>query len=132
MAPPSRSKQRRGYAFLCGPLQPLSPRQVEDVAKAKENQFEPLRNIYFYDAWRSQPELNQNDSLLHLPPSPGLLHKGCYWRPAPAALTSATGLPLDRLEASWQRSASQRQTPMLVAMLAKKHGPDRSLSNISE
>ena len=39
--------------------------------KAKEYQFEALHEIYFYDAWRSQPELNKTDSLLHLPQGQG-------------------------------------------------------------
>ena len=49
--------------------------------KAKDSHVEVLHKIYFYDAWRCEPELNKENSLLYLPPAPGMLQNGCYWRP---------------------------------------------------
>ena len=73
-----------GTRFTVGHSSRYPPGQAEDVAnRAREYHFEALHKIYFYDAWPSQPELNKNDSLLHLPPSPGLLQSGCYWRLEP-------------------------------------------------
>ena len=72
-----------GTRFTVGSTIRYPPGQAADAAnKAKGYQFEALRKIYFYDAWRCQPELNKANSLLHLPPAPGLLQNGCYWRPA--------------------------------------------------
>ena len=77
-----------GARFSVGSTSRYPPGQEADAAhKAKKYQFEALHKIYFYDAWRSQPELGTRGSDLHLPPQPGLLQAGCYWpqqSPAPA------------------------------------------------
>ena len=79
--------QGGGTRFSVGSSSRYLPGQIGDVAnKAKEYQFEPLHKIYFYDAWRCQPELNRPDSLLHLPPAQGC----CRRRPVTATRTSAT------------------------------------------
>ena len=89
MAPPGCSKQRA--PFSVGHSSRYLPGQADDVAnKAREYHFEALHKIYFYDAWRSQPELHKNDSLLPLPPRTGLLQSGCYWRPEPTAPPGAS------------------------------------------
>ena len=68
--------------------------QAADVAnKAKECQFEALHKIYFYDAWRGQPELGTKGFSLHLPPRPGLLEAGCYWRQTHAADAASANTP---------------------------------------
>ena len=78
-------------AWCVGSYSRYTPGQADDAAnKAKEYQFESLREIYFYDAWRWKIELNQPDSLLHLPPRPGLLQNGCYWHPSPTDQVNAT------------------------------------------
>ena len=80
-----------GDRFCVGSFSRYTPGQADDAAnKAKEYQFESLRKIYFYDAWRWKIELNQPDSLLHLPPRPGLLQNGCYWRPSPTNQVNTT------------------------------------------
>ena len=67
-----------GMRFSVGHSSRYPPGQAEDAAsKANEYQFEALHKIYFYDAWRSQPELGTKDSFPHLPPCPGLLEAGC-------------------------------------------------------
>ena len=58
-----------GARFSVGSNSRYPPGQESEAAqKAKEYQFEALRKIYFYDAWRSQPELGTRGSDLHLPP----------------------------------------------------------------
>ena len=53
-----------GTRFGVGHSSRYLPGQAEDVAnKAREYHFEALHKIYFYDAWRSQPELNKNPSV---------------------------------------------------------------------
>ena len=80
-----------GTRFTVGSTVRYPPGQAADAAyKAKDYQFEALRKIYFYDAWRCQPELNKANSFIHLPPAPGLLQNGCYWRPAEAVSDSAS------------------------------------------
>ena len=80
-----------GDRFCVGSSSRYTPGQADDAAnKAKEYQFESLRKIYFYDAWRWKIELNQPDSLLPLPPRPGLLQNGCYWRPRPTGQVYTT------------------------------------------
>ena len=72
--------RKGGDRFSVGSCSRYTPGQADDAAnKAKEYQFESLHKIYFYDAWRWKIELNQPESPLHLPPSPGLLQNGCYW-----------------------------------------------------
>ena len=61
--------------------------------KTKEYQFEALHEIYFYDAWRSQPELGAKGSSLHPPPRPGLLEAGCCWRQEHAAAANGASAP---------------------------------------
>ena len=56
--------------------------------KMQDCRFEALHKIYFYDAWRSEPELDREDSSLLLPPAPGMLQHGCYWRPEAGTSTS--------------------------------------------
>ena len=61
--------RKGGERFCVGSYSRYTPGQVDDTAnKAKEYHFESLRKIYFYDAWRWKIELNQPESLLHLPP----------------------------------------------------------------
>ena len=73
--------RKGGNRFCVGSGLRYAPGQADDTAnKAKEYQFESLHKIYFYDAWRWKIELNQPESPLHLPPRPGLLQNGCYWR----------------------------------------------------
>ena len=73
--------RKGGDRFCVGSGLRYAPGQADDTAnKAKEYQFESLHKIYFYDAWRWKIELNQPESPLHLPPRPGLLQNGCYWR----------------------------------------------------
>ena len=74
---------------------------------------------YFYDAWRWKIELNQPESLLHLPPSPGLLQNGCYWRhrqTCPANTTEShnthAGVALAEISLTDTNSeGSERDTP---------------------
>ena len=62
------------------------PPGKSDAAKARLYQFEALHKIYCYDAWRSEPILNRDNSPLLLPPAPGMLKDGCYWSPTAAAV----------------------------------------------
>ena len=95
--------QGRGTRFSVGNSSRSSPRQVDDAAnRAKDYHFESLHKIYFYDAWRCQPELNQHDSLLHL--------QGCCRRAATGGRSQLQkrvplSLPESNQVASWQRSA---------------------------
>ena len=74
-----------GTRFSVGEGLRYAQGQAKDATiKANDYQFEALHKIYYYDAWRLILELDQPDSLLHLPPQPGLLQDGCYWPPHPA------------------------------------------------
>ena len=76
--------RKGGDRFCVGKGARYTFRQADDTAnKAKDYNFESLHKIYFYDAWRWTIELNQQDSLLRLPPRPGLLQNGCYWQRLP-------------------------------------------------
>ena len=46
---------------------------------AQDYTFEALHRVYFYDAWRVQPILDDPESDLVLPPKPGFLEQGCCW-----------------------------------------------------
>ena len=73
--------RKGGDRFSVGSCSRCTPGQADDAAnKAKEYQFESLHKTHFYDAWRWNIELNQPESPLRLPPRPGLLQNGCYWR----------------------------------------------------
>ena len=77
--------RKGGDRFSVGREARYAFRQANDAAnRAKDYSFEPLRKIYFYDAWRWTIELNQPSSLLRLPPRPGLLQNGCYWQRLPS------------------------------------------------
>ena len=74
-----------GSRFTVGSTVRYPPGKCDVANKARLYQFEALHKIYFYDAWRSEPILDREDSSLLLPPAPGMLQEGCYWRPAAAA-----------------------------------------------
>ena len=76
-----------GSRFTVGSTVRYPPGKSDVANKARLYQFEALHKIYFYDAWRSEPILDRENSSLLLPPAPGMLQEGCYWRPA--ATTSA-------------------------------------------
>ena len=77
--------RKGGDCFCVGREARYAFRQADDAAnRAKDYSFESLRKIYFYDAWRWTIELNQPNSLLRLPPRPGLLQNGCYWQRLPS------------------------------------------------
>ena len=69
------------HRFTVGSTVRYPPGRSDAANKARLYHFEALRKIYFYDAWRSEPELGRKDSSLQLPPAPGKLQQGCYWRP---------------------------------------------------
>ena len=75
--------------------------------KARLYHFEALHKIHFYDAWRSEPVLNREDSSLLLPPAPGMLQQGCYWRPA-AGTSAEEQSPAADTPASQQHISNQR------------------------
>ena len=52
---------------------------AREQRSAQDYTFEALRRVYFYDAWRVQPILDDPESDLVLPPKPGFLEQGCYW-----------------------------------------------------
>ena len=52
---------------------------AREQRSAQDYTFEALHRVYFYDAWRVQPVLDDPESDLVLPPKPGLLEHGCYW-----------------------------------------------------
>ena len=81
-----------GSRFTVGSAVRYPPGKSDVANKARLYQFEALHKIYFYDAWRNEPILNRENSSLLLPPAPGMLQEGCYWRPA--AATSADTQPL--------------------------------------
>ena len=77
--------RKGGDRFCVGREARYAFRQADDAAnRAKDHSFESLHKIYFYDAWRWTIELNQPNSLLRLPPRPGLLQNGCYWQRLPS------------------------------------------------
>ena len=80
-----------GSRFTVGSTVRYPPGKSDVANKARRYQFEALRKIYFYDAWRNEPILNRENSPLLLPPAPGMLQEGCYWRPA--AVTPADRQP---------------------------------------
>ena len=80
-----------GSRFTVGRTVRYPPGKSDVANKARLYQFGALRKIYFYDAWRSEPTLDRENSSLLLPPAPGMLQEGCYWRPA--ATTSADTQP---------------------------------------
>ena len=68
------------------------PPGKSDVAnKARLYQFEALRKINFYDAWRNEPIPNRENSSLLLPPAPGMLRMDAIG--APHAATSCDTQP---------------------------------------
>ena len=71
-----------GSRFTVGSTVRYPPGKSDIANKARRYQFEALHKIYFYDAWRNEPILNRENSPLLLPPAPGMLQEGCYWRPA--------------------------------------------------
>ena len=79
-----------GSRFTVGSTVRYPPGQSDAANKAKDYHFEALHKINFYDAWRCEPELNKEDSLLHLPPQPGMLQNGCCWRPAASFFSTST------------------------------------------
>ena len=88
-----------GARFSVGSTSRYPPGQEADAAhKAKEYQFQALHKIYFYVAWRSQPELGTRGSDLHLPPQPGLLQAGCYCRSKALPLPSMSARVAPRLQ----------------------------------
>ena len=52
---------------------------AREQRSAQDYTFEALHRVYFYDAWRVQPVLDDPESDLVLPPKRGLLERGCYW-----------------------------------------------------
>ena len=90
-----------GSRFTVGSTVRFPPGKCDVANKARLYQFEALHEICFYDAWRSEPILDREDSSLLLPPAPGMLQEGCYWRPAAAASADtqppATGEPAGSL-----------------------------------
>ena len=73
-----------GSRFTVGSAVRYPPGKSDAANKARLYQFEALHKI-FYDAWRSEPILNCDNSLL-LPPAPGMLKDGCYWSPKASAV----------------------------------------------
>ena len=80
-----------GSRFTVGSAVRYPPGKSDVANKARLYQFEALRKIYFYDAWRNEPILNRENSSLLLPPAPGMLQDGCYW--SPTAATSVDTQP---------------------------------------
>ena len=56
-----------GSRFTVGSAVRYPPGQSDAANKAQHYHFEALHKIYFYDVWRCEPELNKEESLLHLP-----------------------------------------------------------------
>ena len=61
-----------GSRFTVGSTVRCPPGQSDAANKARLCHFEALHKIYFYDAWRCEPELDKEDSSLLLPPAPGM------------------------------------------------------------
>ena len=53
-----------------------------------------------------QPELNKANSFIHLPPAPGLLQNGCYWRPAEVVSDSTSSSGPQRSSVTAHESSS--------------------------
>ena len=81
-----------GSRFTVGSAVRYPPGRSDAANKARLYQFEALHNIYFYDAWRSEPMLNRDHSPLQLPPVPGMVKDGCYWSPTAAAVVDTNPL----------------------------------------
>ena len=118
--------RKGGDRFCVGRGARYTFRQADDTAnKAKDYSFESLHKIYFYDAWRWTIELNQQDSLLRLPPRPGLLQNGCYWQ----------RLPVSNEDADQARDPPTRTTQAEVSLTetsSTKGEEDASPSEVPE
>ena len=99
-----------GPRFTVGSAIRYPPGRSDAANKVRLYQFEALHKIYFYDAWRSEPILNRDNSPLLLPPAPGMLKDGCYWSPTAAAVIDT--LPPD---ASMPDSSLSPDDPDLIS-----------------
>ena len=95
-----------GSRFTIGSTVRYPPGMGDAASKARLYRFEPLHTIYFYDAWRSEPILDGKGSSLILPPAPGLLQEGCFWR-QPAASPPVLPSPTSTQRAGSPVSAGQ-------------------------
>ena len=84
-----------GSRFTVGSTVRYPPGKSDAANKARLYQFEALHKIYFYDAWRNESLLDKEGSSLLLPPAPGMLQQGCYWRPAAHTLNKVQSSAAD-------------------------------------
>ena len=84
-----------GSRFTVGSAVRYPPGKSDAANKARLYQFEALHKIYFYDAWRNESLLDKEGSSLLLPPAPGMLQQGCYWRPAAHTLNKVQSSAAD-------------------------------------
>ena len=127
-----------GSRFTVGSAVRYPPGRSDAANKARLYQFEALRKIYFYDAWRSEPILNRDNSPLLLPPAPGMLQDGCYWTTAaavvdtqsPDASMPANSLPPDDPDLiSSDEQPSLLPSPDSICSLPNSQAPPASGSN---
>ena len=127
-----------GSRFTVGSAVRYPPGRSYAANKARLYQFEALHKIYFYDAWRSEPILNRDNSPLLLPPAPGMLQDGCYWTTAAAVVDTQSpdaSMPANRLPPDDPDLISSDEQPSLlpspdsICSLPNSQAPPASGSN---
>ena len=87
---------------------------AREQRSAQDYTFEALHRVYFYDAWRVQPVLDDPESDLVLPPKPGLLEHGCYW-PRPNQTPEVLSIS-DRDPGNEEQAMREGESPTSLAV----------------